>query len=157
MATCVCYRALQDKQQVLPHRTDSVSFGVCSAASTAMATQWTTNSPLLSLVQGLPHVTPPWVEEPSFTDVEAPREDREDCSTGFRSAKHQVDAGPVISTPRRDDHLTDDDSDSAAARRLRRFTNRILRKVASPLLPRLPTQPTAATLVLPLRGKCLAA
>ena len=59
--------------------------------------------------------------------------------------------------PTQDRHLAHDDGDSSVARRLRSFTKRILQKVASPLLPRPPAQPTSSTSVLLLRSKRLAA
>jgi hypothetical protein len=61
--------------------------------------------------------------EPGFVDAEAPRQDGQDCSLGFRPAKNQAIVGPaILSTPTRDEQPADDDGDSSTARRLPGFT-----------------------------------
>jgi hypothetical protein len=96
--------------------------------SPVTAAQWTTDSPLLSPVRGLPQLTPPWVGQPGESTTGTPT------------------PSDVMPTPRE------------AARRLARFTEEVQLKRQSPLIASPPRQKMTITRQsLPIRSRRIAA
>jgi hypothetical protein len=108
----------------------------CQEDEPAKVVQWTTDSPLLSPVKGQPHVMPPREGQHDVMVAEA--------SPG--SSAILLDADAATTPPA--------ESGSSATKRLKCFTDKILRKAPLPLLP----QPVVeAQPKLPICSKRIAA
>jgi hypothetical protein len=115
-------RSIQPTQVTTPQEVEA---SLVDTHSPATAPQQTTDSSLLTLVQGLPQLTPPWVEQPAVAESTA----------GMPTPN---DATP---TPRE------------AARRFARFTEKVQQRRMSPLIASPPRQKAATTRqTLPIRS-----